>query len=146
MLPWRRMSFAALSPFLAVVLDIPASPSLLVAGGIVLCLLIAIPAFKGLLDIISWFRGQPPASEKFATKSDLRNVEERIAAASRERNRTLLESVAASEKRMQEIEARIQHQLDQGQTLFTSLQSEQRTIAGIVGELKGALNAMHRKH
>jgi len=129
---------------LAVVLDIPASPGVLIAGGIMLCTLIAIPAFKGLLDIISWFRGSPSAADKFATKKELEAVEQRIADAATERNRQLLDTIARSEARMIDIDTRINHQLDQGQTLFTSLQREMSSINAAVAELRGRLHNLRK--
>lgn len=138
------MAAFSLTPPLAVVLDIPASPGVLIAGGIMLCTLIAIPAFKGLLDIISWFRGTPSAADKFATKDELRAVEQRIADAASTRNRSLLDSIARSESRMIEIDTRINHQLDQGQALFTSLQREMASNAAAVAELRGRMHNLRK--
>lgn len=149
-----------LLPTFAVVLDIPVSPGLLVAGGALICSLVAIPAFKGLLDIIGWFRKSPPDYQTYATKSELRELagrvaaadgvrkdelnklEERLAEAADERNRSLLSSVARAEVRMMEIRNEITHQLDQGQSLFGSLQKEQNSVSSAIGELRGEIRTM----
>jgi hypothetical protein len=149
-----------LLPILAVAIEIPVSMTVLIAGGIVVSLLVAIPAFKGLLDIIGWFRKSPPDYQTYATKSELKELalrvaaadgirkeelgmlEERLAEAADERNRTLLSSVARAEVRMMEIRNEITHQLDQGQSLFSSLQKEQNSVASAVGELRGEIRTM----
>jgi len=127
-----------LPPFtLAVVVDLPASPGVVVLGALVLALPVVISTLNGLISIIRSFRKTPPDHEHYATKDELAALEERIADAATERNRVLMSNMARGEQRLTEIRGEIGHQLDQGQTLFNSMSREIHSLAVAIAELRG---------
>lgn len=103
---------------------------------------VIISTFNALLSIIAWFRKSPPVHEVYATKAELRAMEGRIVSQIQEHGSNTDEVEERLDGKITAIEERLVHQLDQGQTLFNSIQKELNSLAQATAELRGRVSSL----
>jgi hypothetical protein len=111
----------------------------------VLSVPLLVTAVNGILQIIKFFKPDPPVHREYATKSELRDTETRLQNAIALDGQALIdmedrinESRSSMEQRLHKEVSSVNTRVEQGNN---SLQAELRTIQRTLGQLEGALKS-----
>lgn len=142
---WPRRRFHPIA--FPLPMDLPATlPTSQVVTIVMIGLIpVCVTTLKLVLDIITWFRKSPPIHEVYATKEEMVAMEGRLVGEIKEHGNTTETVEKRLNDKISEFNSQLVHQLDQGQTLFASIQKELNSLASATAELRGKLSAITKR-
>ena len=120
-------------------LSFPITSPVVWVGMVVLGLPLLISALNGVLNVINFFRKNPPDHSTYATKGELQAMEVRLKQEIEESSVDLDSMEERQNQARSEMERRLSEKLTRVDAFETSVQRELREIGGQLGKLFGLL-------